>query len=96
MKVVWSPRAQIEFEGHLSFLERDWGRMVAKKFFFRVLKLIDQIVVNPRMFVASSRHPDIRRCVINQKVTLYYRVKSNEIELITFWLSQQNPSRLDI
>ncbi|HAC25913.1 MAG: type II toxin-antitoxin system RelE/ParE family toxin [Cyclobacteriaceae bacterium] len=96
MKVVWSPRAQADFEYHLTFLRVEWGESVARKFFDRCIRLIDQITANPRMFVASTSFPDIRRCVVNRKITLYYRIKQDQIELITFWLAQQNPERLDI
>ena len=40
-----------------------------------------------------NKRKKIHRCVVNNNVTLYYRIKKGEVELITFFQSRQRQSK---
>jgi len=37
---------------------------------------------------------DTYKCVVLKQVSLFYRVKTNSIELLVFWDNRQEPSKL--
>jgi hypothetical protein len=63
-----------------------WSEKVVVSFVNQSFRMIDRICLFPRLFPAFEQNRAIRRAVINEHVTLYYRISQgqNEIELLTF------------
>jgi len=51
------------------------------------------ILENPRLFQSSGIKKDLRRVVILKHNTLYYRLKEDKIEIISFFSNRQNPNK---
>jgi len=93
-EIYFSPRSLDDLTSLAEYLDREWGKTVTDKFLDRVDDLLDLIGVYPDIYVAVNKKKRIHKCIINNNVTLYYRASKNEIELITFFHSHQNPSKL--
>lgn len=91
MKIHWSPRALNEYLAVLDYLQKEWGDNVVQSFSKRVSDILNLIVTNPSVFIASQKKKDIRRCVLRRHISLYYRIKNQEIELVAFIDNRTHP-----
>ena len=92
-EIHFSPRALNELYAVLEYLDKKWGVTVSEKFLDRIDELLDGISETPQMYVCINKRKKIHRCVVNNNVTLYYRIKKGEVELITFFQSRQRQSK---
>jgi plasmid stabilization system protein ParE len=91
VKIRWSPRALQDYFLILEYLQQKWGSKVVKSFASRVNQVLDMISENPSLFLASNTKKKIRRCVLRKQVSLYYRVREQEIEIVAFFDNRKNP-----
>ncbi len=94
-KVNWTPKAWQTFNENITYLEENW----TEKEIIRFVSLVDEKITNlskhpkignPR----NAKHSNIRFTLVHKRVALIYRFKprKNEIELLVFWNTYQNPS----
>ncbi len=93
MKIVWSPKARINFDHLILFLEQKWEVKVIVKLFEELESVLNLIGENPHLFPLISEKKQIRKCVIRKKTLLFYRINTdkNIIELILFVDGRINP-----
>ncbi len=87
-------RARNTYAQNLDYLQKEWGAAVAMQFIERVDTVLEAIRENP--FLYSLYHPskNIRKCVMHNRIILYYRIKGNTIQILRFWNTYQNPEQL--
>jgi plasmid stabilization system protein ParE len=93
MKVIWTLKALKTYFDVSDYLQNNWGDNVVRNFSLEVEKIIREIQVNPKMFEASKRYKKVRKGFVTQHNTLFYRVKSNVIELLIFWDNRQDDKK---
>ena len=91
--IIWSPRSRRDYIKLLDYLLEEWGHGSVKKFNALLVKSLDHISENPELYQAANKRSKIRRCVISKQTSLYYRVKKQEIELITLFDTRQHPKK---
>jgi plasmid stabilization system protein ParE len=92
-KIEWSPRATKEYLNLIDYLLSEWGERTEKKFSERLKNILSYILENPEMYPATTKRNNIRRCIISKQTSLYYRIKRDEIELVTLFDTRQNISK---
>jgi hypothetical protein len=60
-----------------------------------VLKVVDAIARRPFQYPAWQDDVSIRKCVVNPHIALFYQVKDEQIVLLTFFPTRQNPDKMD-
>ena len=93
MEVVWTQEAEQDYYTQIDVLLERWGQAIAEKFANQAFETIERIVTNPHMY-ARTDNPEIRKAVVNQHISLYYRPKEQQIILIRRWPNRQNPEEL--
>jgi len=63
------------------------------RFINRTGQIIQHISEYPKHYPYSAENDSYKRVFISQ-VSLFYRLKNNEIELLIFWDNRQNPDKL--
>ena len=48
---------------------------------------------NPEIYKSASGIQDVRKGKVNEFISLFYRIKSNEIELLYFWDNRKDPKK---
>lgn len=91
-----SKRAKKAYEQNLDYLHKEWGNKIVLQFIEHVDKIIGIIQENPFLFPVYNLHKDIRKCVIHERIILYYRINGNTIELILFWNTYRDISKLKL
>ena len=93
-QVVFSKRARNKLEKLLNYLETEWSLKVKNEFIVKLDRRILQISRHPASCPESEYFPDLHKCVVTKQTTLYYRVKEEEIEVITLFDNRQDPNKL--
>ena len=93
-QIIWAPLAEHDFKLVLEYVNRVWGTQVAGKFIEKTEKLINQILVQPKIFPQVNVKRKIRKCVITKHNSLFYRETKNQIEILRIFDTRQNPKNL--
>jgi len=96
IRIRYSHRALKEYKSILDYLMHNFGLQKAIKIDSYFDQLIQQIAKNPQMYPIFDHKKRIRKCVISQQTSLYYRITGNYIELISFRGNQMNPNTLNL
>lgn len=94
--VKWTKEAIVTFNQNLDYLSKGWNLSTINTFLDRVDEVIEHISLNPDIYPVYRSSDSIRRCVLNKHITLFYRVKGESIDIITFWNTHQNPDNLKL
>ena len=96
LSVIWTPEAESTFQAQLDYLEANWPEVTLRKFIDRVFEMIDQLEQRPEIYPVYRNSERIHRGVINPYVTLYYRIKPQQIDLLLFWPNRQDPNKFPL
>jgi plasmid stabilization system protein ParE len=92
--LIWSPDARKDYFDILEYLESSWSKREVTRFINRTEQIFRLLIDNPFLFVASGKTPHIHRCVITRQISLFYRIRKNDIELLRFWDNRMDPKTL--
>ncbi|RNL51057.1 type II toxin-antitoxin system RelE/ParE family toxin [Pedobacter jejuensis] len=93
--IIWSPIAKTSYIEILKFLEENWTSKEIEYFISRTERLVKLISQNPNLFQYSI-NSDTFRCLVVPHVSLFYRLKNENIELLVFWDNRKDPKKLII
>jgi plasmid stabilization system protein ParE len=92
-KILWTDFALKELEDTIKYLEEYWTEKELQNLALNIEETLKLISQNPELFQGSEIKKDIRRAIILSHNTLYFRVKNNQIEIISFFSNRQNPKK---
>lgn len=97
MKVFLSELAESKLSQLLDYLLQNWDYKIQQKFLKKITDKINQIVKHPESCSQSAVQKGIFKCVVSKQTTFYYRInyQNQEIEIITFFDTRQNPDNLN-
>ena len=92
-KIFWTDFALSELEKTIEYLEENWTERELKNLAFEIEEILNLLSHNPNLFQVSEIKKEIRRVVVAKHNTIYYRVKNNSIEIISFFSNRQSPKK---
>ncbi|GEP52827.1 hypothetical protein FNO01nite_34990 [Flavobacterium noncentrifugens] len=92
-KIFWTDFALRELEKTIEYLEKNWTERELRNLASEIEKTLTLLSHNPNLFQSSDIKKEIRRVVVSKHNTLYYRVKNNTIEIISFFSNRQSPKK---
>ncbi len=95
-QVRYSTRAYNEYEEILDYIVENFGYEVAAKVNAHFEEIIDQIAINPFLYPSSNKVKSLRRCVISQQTTMYYRFNGESVEIASFRGNRMNPKSIGL
>ncbi len=97
-EIKWTPRALASYGNNIAYLEREWSEKDIINFVNAVDEKIKLAALFPELFVTTNRRKGVHKVVINKQVVLFYRVRKafNQIELLLFWNTHQNPDNINV
>lgn len=93
-KIVISPEAKEDLTNILSFLAENWGDQVIQEFLQKLNTFYYIVSVNPRLFGYYNKSKNIRKYLVSRQNIIYYRIRNNEVQIITIFDTRQNPAKL--
>ena len=91
--VIWSPKARLTYYQILEYLIENWSFKELEAFIDRTVEVINFICSNPLLYPYSIKS-DTHKCVVVKQISLFYKLKGNEIDLLLFWDNRQDPAKL--
>ena len=92
-KILWTDFALKELENTIEYIEENWTERELRNLALEIEETFSLLSHNPNLFQASDVRKDIRRVIVAKHNTLYYRVKNNTIEIISFFSNRQSPKK---
>lgn len=94
-KVTWLPLAQSTFSEAVQYLDENFSEKEIQKFVNKIQQTILIIRSNPKLG-RPCKKTNIFKIIINKRILLFYRYRPthNEIQLLSFWNTWQNPKKL--
>lgn len=90
-KILWTDFALSELKDAIDYLQENWTERELQNFSREIEKTVNLLSHNPNLFQASDLKKEIRRVIIAKHNTLYYQVKGNTVEILSFFSNRQNP-----
>ncbi len=94
--LVFSKKASDDLHSILIYLEREWSLKVSKNFTKVLDRKLLQVASNPITYPAFKNKKQIRKCVVNKNISMFYRIRNREIQIITLFDNRKNPKTLVI
>jgi plasmid stabilization system protein ParE len=92
-RIRWTDNALKELEETFTFLETNWTEKELRKLSNTLDKTLNLISQNPYIFQSSDFKKDIKRAVILSLNSLYYRIKDQDVEILSFFSNRQKPTK---
>jgi plasmid stabilization system protein ParE len=89
--IIYSDRAIETFDAITEQINERWGEKYAIDFQQRTLKTLENIRNAPFIFKAIENNPNVRKGGIHRNCSVYYEIKTFQIEILFFWDNRQDP-----
>lgn len=92
-KIVWSNIALEDYWRIVDYLLTNWSSSVAINFENIVNKKLGNLALQPFTGIPSEKYPSIRSILLTEHNRLFYRVRSETIELLNIFDTRQDPKK---
>lgn len=93
--ISWTPNALNELEETIKYLQKNFSDKEITKFARKIESFSEIISQNPYIF-PMSEHTNIHKAIILTFNTAYYRIKDNNVEILSFFSNRQSPVKRKI
>lgn len=90
-KILWTDHALVELNETVSYIERNFSPKEVAKLGEKIESTLSLIAAQPKMFPETEHRTGVRKAVIMRLNSMYYRVVSNNIEILSFFSNRQDP-----
>lgn len=90
--IFWTQNALNELEESIKYLQENFTEKEIKKLASKIESVKELISQNPEIF-PKSESKKVHKAVLLKFNSMYYRVKNENIEIISFFSNRQNPSK---
>jgi plasmid stabilization system protein ParE len=91
--LVWSDRAKYELTILDEYLTEEWGDEMADRIIREINAKAIHIQNYPEHYPIYNKRKNIRRCVFSTQTSIYYRITTDYIELLSIFDNRQNPQK---
>lgn len=95
MHLVWSPQAKIDYWKNIEYLEINWTENEVINFINTVDKNLELLLSGIPIYKKTD-YRNIFSVPILRQITLFYRIKNDEIQLLRFWNNYQDINNLKL
>ena len=95
-EIKLSSRAQRDFANIIKYLEENWSVAEIRRFNNIFKKRIQILKQFPQGYPSISNRQNIRKCVLIEQITVYYKINENEIVILSLHDSRSNPTKLKL
>lgn len=93
MNLIWTDKAEEDFEQNILFLLDKWDEKVVKKFTTETSFILKILGKTPKVF-QKDKKINVHFVPITKHVTLFYEIHKSEVVLLRFWNNYQNPRKM--
>ena len=96
VEINWSEEAEATFANNVTYLQTVWTEREAARFIQQTEKVVKQLQQHPESYPPGKKNKKYRCARLNKYMVLFYRYHKakEEITLLTFWNTKQDPGKL--
>lgn len=94
MEIIWTRLANITFKEVFENLDARWTKKEMRNFRDLTDELLEKVKNDQITHPLVNETLEIRKAIVHKNVSLFYKVETNKIYLITFFNNQMNPKTL--
>ena len=96
VQIIWTELAKLEYWGNIDYLEREWTLNDVYSFMDKTDDLI-MLLTHKNVIFKPTNYKDVFQVPVTKQVTLFYKtLENNNIELLRFWNTYQNPKKFTL
>jgi|SRR5699024_4784322 len=95
MNVYLSPLAEKKALLLIEYLKTEWSIKTKEEFLSKLLDKFSQISNQPESCTQSTVFSGLYKCVVTKQTSFFYRIKADEIEVITIVDNRQDPKTIE-
>lgn len=84
-KIIWTKRANSNFNHVIAYLEKDWGEKATKNFVLRTYSIIDLLSEQPSLGSLEKEKEQIKGFLITKHNRLFYRFTDKEFIVLNIF-----------
>ena len=92
-KIVWTKTAQKQFDDIVDYIETEWSEKIAAKFTNRVNDFFGLLQLYPEVGSIEVKKKRIKGFLLTKQVRLFYRIKGQNIILLSFFDTRLSHSK---
>jgi plasmid stabilization system protein ParE len=96
VKVFLTKRAVGNYRSIQRFLLENWSAKVSKEFEQKVLSFFEMVERFPQIGSIETGENDIRGFLLSKHTKVFYRIKGNQIIILSFFNTRSNPNSKDL
>ena len=89
-----SKNAKADFNKIAEYLSVEFGGKISEQFMSRFDEMCAVISDNPFIYQLHNKKRQVRKAVLKKQCTIYYKVDTENIEILRIFDTRQNPERL--
>lgn len=90
-KIWLEPEVEVAKAGELSIdLSENWSNKIKTDFLAALSDTVRRIDAMPEMYPVSAKNPTVRRCVVTNRIAVYYRIKRYCVEMLSIPSTRRN------
>ncbi|MBD3903192.1 type II toxin-antitoxin system RelE/ParE family toxin [Chryseobacterium sp. Ch-15] len=93
--ISWTPNALTELRETIEYLQKNFSDKEISKLARKIESFSEIISQNPYIF-PKSEQTNIHKAIILTFNTVYYRIKDNNVEILSFFSNRQSPIKRKI
>lgn len=91
LPIRFSPESEETFEVVIHQLHERWGEKYVAKFKAKTTKSLNTIANNPYLYAVADPASDVRKCVLHNNCSVFYKIQDQYIMILYFWDNRQAP-----
>jgi len=95
-KVLWTENALQELNEVYDYISTKWTKRELTKLSLEIERSIMLLEKDPFLFKIYKDRKDVRIIYILKLNSLVYRIKDNQVEILSFFSNRQNPNRIKL
>jgi plasmid stabilization system protein ParE len=94
VKIRWTKRARDSFDQIVDYIQNEWSQDIASNFIKNTVSFLDLLKEQAEIGRTETIRKDLRSFVLSRHVTVFYRIKDNDIIIILkFFDTRQDPEK---
>jgi len=92
-ELIWTKRANVNFNKIIAYLENEWGEKVTENFVKKTYTILELLSDQPEIGTLEHQNKNIRGFPLSKHNRLFYRITDKEIILLNFFDSRSGPKK---
>jgi plasmid stabilization system protein ParE len=93
-KIRWTDHALSELSNTVKHLENNWTEDELVQFAHAVDHTVEIISRHPEIFPVSNKKMKVRKAMVDQNNTVFYRIVKDTIQILSVFGTKQDPSKI--